>query len=538
MWNQLFALSVAVGITLASTGAISPDQLRDLNQRFNSYYNRNSTISVKGITLGGWLLSEPYITPSLYYDAMSLVGNNSNETGILDEYTLCEKLGYDSALSLLTDHWDSWINEEDFKKISDDGFNLVRIPIGYWAWKQDNETNRYVGNITYRDPYVSDGLQLKYLEKALSWAQKYSLNVWIDLHGAPGSQNGFDNSGQRDLDATKVGWLATSDSRRLTLAVWESMFESYLNNNTESPIVGIEIMNEPLSPKLDSDLMTKYYYEAFKLFKQQQSSTDNTTFVIHDAFKELGHWNLHFNPQYQNVSGQYLNISNLTYDPQSILVDHHHYEVFTDSQLNNTQYQRILAIMNYGQSIEEELEYHPAVVGEWSAAITDCAWWLNGIDIGSRFDGTFYHPTNYSLTDPRIGNCTSQFPLSEWTPQYRVHVRQFIEAQLATYSAKTSGWIFWNWKTESAIEWDYLKLKEADLFPSPFDNYTYFQTDGALKPSVSKSLSKEATATSTKNSAVVVRAPFPDLQFQSISLTIKTVLLSSVLGVAIMCIVI
>ncbi|QLL30828.1 hypothetical protein HG536_0A06430 [Torulaspora globosa] len=538
MFNQLITLAIGISVVLGSNEAISPAQLQDLQKRFNSYYNGNSTISVKGITVGGWLVTEPYITPSLYEQALWLAENTTNPTSIVDEYTLCEALGYESALSLLQDHWDTWINEEDFKKISDDGFNLVRIPIGYWAWKQDNETDRYVGNITYHDPYVGNGLQLKYLEKALSWAQKYSLNVWIDLHGAPSSQNGFDNSGHRDLYATELGWLATSESRRLTLAVWKSIFESYLSNNSESPVVGIEIMNEPLSPKLDSDVMTKYYYEAFKMFKQQQTSDDNTTFVIHDAFEEIGHWNLHFNPQFQNVSSKYLNISNLTYSQQNILVDHHHYEVFTDSQLNNTQYQRIINIINYGESVHQELPYHPAVVGEWSGAITDCAFWLNGLGVGSRYDGSYYNTTNFTASGPPIGKCSSQLPASAWNSQYRVQVRQFIEAQLATYSMKTSGWIFWNWKTENATEWDYLKLKENGLFPSPFDNYTYFQVDGTLKPSVSKSLSKEATATSTKtkNAAVALRAPFSDLQVQPISLTIKTLMLAPMLSVALACI--
>lgn len=36
-----------------------------------------------------------------------------------------------------------------------------------------------------------------YLLKALNWAKANSLNVILDLHGAPGSQNGYDNSGQR-----------------------------------------------------------------------------------------------------------------------------------------------------------------------------------------------------------------------------------------------------------------------------------------------------------------------------------------------------
>jgi aryl-phospho-beta-D-glucosidase BglC (GH1 family) len=58
------------------------------------------------------------------------------------------------------------------------------LPIGYWAW-----------DVSGGEPYIQG--QLAYLNKAVTWAQKYNLKVIVDLHGVPGSQNGFDNSGQR-----------------------------------------------------------------------------------------------------------------------------------------------------------------------------------------------------------------------------------------------------------------------------------------------------------------------------------------------------
>lgn len=35
------------------------------------------------------------------------------------------------------------------------------------------------------------------MDKVIKWAGNHGVNVIIDLHGVPGSQNGFDNSGQR-----------------------------------------------------------------------------------------------------------------------------------------------------------------------------------------------------------------------------------------------------------------------------------------------------------------------------------------------------
>lgn len=61
----------------------------------------------------------------------------------------------------------------------------VRLPIGYWAFVSADEAY----------PYITGSKE--YLYRAISWARETGLKVIIDLHGAPGSQNGFDNSGQR-----------------------------------------------------------------------------------------------------------------------------------------------------------------------------------------------------------------------------------------------------------------------------------------------------------------------------------------------------
>jgi glucan 1,3-beta-glucosidase len=55
--------------------------------------------------------------------------------------------------------------------------NHVRIPIGYWAY-----------DIAPHEPFING--QHDYLLKAISWAQTYNIKVIVDLHGAPGSQNG------------------------------------------------------------------------------------------------------------------------------------------------------------------------------------------------------------------------------------------------------------------------------------------------------------------------------------------------------------
>jgi len=53
--------------------------------------------------------------------------------------------------------------------------------------------------VTGGEPYIQG--QADHLDNAIGWARLYDLKVIIDLHGAPGSQNGFDNSGRRSAEA-------------------------------------------------------------------------------------------------------------------------------------------------------------------------------------------------------------------------------------------------------------------------------------------------------------------------------------------------
>ena len=121
----------------------------------------SSVGTIRGVNLGGWLVSEPWITPSLFEQAGE---------GAIDEYTLCQILGKEAALARLSTHWATWITQSDLANIAASGLSHVRIPIGYWS----------VAPIT-GDPYVQGALQ--YMDRAIEWAGAVGLRVIIDLHG-------------------------------------------------------------------------------------------------------------------------------------------------------------------------------------------------------------------------------------------------------------------------------------------------------------------------------------------------------------------
>ena len=70
--------------------------------------------AITGTNIGGWMVLEPWITPSLFY---RFTGKGQKETA-MDSYTFCETLG-DQANDVLRAHWASWYTEDHIKELAD-----------------------------------------------------------------------------------------------------------------------------------------------------------------------------------------------------------------------------------------------------------------------------------------------------------------------------------------------------------------------------------------------------------------------------------
>lgn len=365
--------------------------------------------SIKGVNIGGWLVLEPWITPSIFqrYDG-----------SIVDEYTLCQK-DPNNAAGVLRAHWDSWVTLGDFQKIaaSGKGINLVRIPIGYWAFQK-------YGN----DPYVQGAKD--YLGRALDWASQTGLQVWIDLHGAPLSQNGFDNSGQR------IGspQFTSGDTVGFMAGMIGQVTAEYANH---SAVAGIQLLNEPLMASLPGGrgAIEDFYYQGYGAVRGSSAKS----VIIHDGFAAPSSWN--------------------GIVPDSI-VDHHEYQVFSNGDVAMSYTDHVSAA--YSRAASWGNSDRSLICGEWTAAMTDCAPALNGYGIGARYDGTF---SRQGETSYFVGSCATKNFIDQWDGSMRDATRNYIQAQLNAFDAHTNGWIFWNFKTEASAEWDFFRLVDNGVWP-------------------------------------------------------------------------
>lgn len=204
---------------------------------------------IRGVNLGGWLVVEKWMTPSLFAG-----------TSAVDEYTLMQ---HPEGKRRIEQHRRTFITEKDFAWLRDHKITHVRIPVGYWLF----------------EPIDGYAPTVKYLDAAMQWAAKYNIRVLLCLHGARGSQNGKDHSG-------KVGqaeWFDSREYQQATIGLLEKIAERHSDS---SALWGIELLNEPaLRGAKDYYTLLRFYRQAYsKLVKILQPGT---RVVHHDAFQPL-----------------------------------------------------------------------------------------------------------------------------------------------------------------------------------------------------------------------------------------------------------
>ena len=117
------------------------------------------------------------------------------------------------------------------------------------------------------------------------------------------------------------------------------------------------------------------------------------------------------------------------------------------------------------------LRWGPLTDGEWSQADTDCATYLNNVNVGSRWAGTldFGDPSSSVLTPscpaPPCSCTDANADPSQYSTTYKQFLQMFAEAQMYSFE-KAWGWYYWTWVTESAVQWSWKLGLQAGILPS------------------------------------------------------------------------
>ncbi|RWA12455.1 hypothetical protein EKO27_g2665 [Xylaria grammica] len=413
--------------------AAANDKVPALNKDWGDY----ATKPARGVSIGGWLSLEPFITPSLFdYDS---------RLGIVDEWTLCTHLGTKTAASTLEKHYATFVTEQTFKEIQDAGLDHVRIPFSYWA-VQTYDDDPYLFRISWR-----------YLLRGIEWARKYGLRVNLDLHGLPGSQNGWNHSGRQGV----IGWLNGTDgdlNAQRSLDVHDRLSKFFAQDRYKNIITFYGLANEPQMVSLSASAVVSWTEQAFKLIHGNGLTWAKVVFG--DGFMGLENW--------QGL---------LTGYPDLIL-DVHQYVIFNNDLIKFTHQKKInFACDEWTQQAEQSLDtstgYGPTMFAEWSQADTDCAHYLTNVGQGNRWTGTY--DTGNSSTEATTPMCPTtdsscscddaNASAGDFSDTYKKFLLMFAEAQMTSFE-KGYGWWYWTWDTESSPQWSYRQGLAAGILPA------------------------------------------------------------------------
>ncbi|XP_051138980.1 probable glucan 1,3-beta-glucosidase A isoform X2 [Andrographis paniculata] len=249
------------------------------------------------------------------------------------EYQLTNGYGYDEASKIMMNHWNTYIVEDDFRFMRQNGLNAVRIPVGWWIMYDPMPPQ----------PFVPGSLLA--LDNAFKWALNNNMKVILDLHAAPGSQNGKHHSGSRD------GFIEWGDSKILeTVAVIDFLARRY---GAHPSLGAIELMNEPLAPGVTLDSLREYYTAGYEAVREYNP----TVYVI--LSNRLG----------EADSAELLSFAaRLKYS----VIDVHYYNRYSDyfKGLNGQQNAEYVYKKRSKQLQEITRKKGPLIfVGEWTAAL-------------------------------------------------------------------------------------------------------------------------------------------------------------------------
>ncbi len=187
----------------------------------NIVNGNGSTVPLRGVNLGGWLVMEPWMTPS-------------DSSGLADEYSIIQKLdsrfGVSTEQSLIQTYRQSWITTLDLNNIQAQGLNVVRVPI----WWGDFYPLSALG--TTNPVMRSDAFTM--LDWLVSNASARGIYTIIDLHGVFGGQSTSDDTGYENQNKY---WTSTNDQAN-TVLMWAAIAAHYKGN---VGVAGYDLLNEP-----------------------------------------------------------------------------------------------------------------------------------------------------------------------------------------------------------------------------------------------------------------------------------------------------
>lgn len=331
---------------------------------------------IKGVNLGGWFVLESWMRPALFEGL-----KGPDETHFMEFHP--------NPHEALEAHYQTFITEADFKYLKDKGITQVRLPVPWW----------FLGtNLYHRSK--------EHIDRAFQYAKKYGIQILVDLHTAPGCQNGFDNGGITGV----IDWPKDPKNIDKTIEVLETLTKLY---HEEEAFLGIQVLNEPHS-SIDINIIIDFYQRSYQAIRKITSKL----IVFHDAFRPtLPVWEPFFKGK------------------ENVAFDLHLYHCFDDKLANSDTDTHLKTVLEERHHMIQKIsKFVRVIIGEWSLGLRE-------------------GPLNFKDTFSK-----------------NLFVRLLADTQLYVYNQAFGFYFWsYKIDRESHLHWDFRRMIEHHLLPNHFE---------------------------------------------------------------------
>ena len=194
--------------------------------------SQGKPVRLRGACIGGWMNLENFID-----------GYPGSEHGVRE--AVAAALGATKGQFFFERLLDHFFNEADLQFIKGTGANVVRIPLNYRHFEDDER------------PFAYKEAGFERLERVVNWCQEQEIYVILDMHAVQGWQNAHWHSD--NAKGISLFWHNPHYQERF-IALWRELAQRYKDR---AVIAGYNLMNEPCVNTPDGD----YPYNFFKNYR-------------------------------------------------------------------------------------------------------------------------------------------------------------------------------------------------------------------------------------------------------------------------------
>jgi len=174
---------------------------------------QNNAINLDGVNIGSWLM----------WEGLMWGGGLISEKEITNKMTSI--VGPTAFNNFKDSVYKNYITRADIKKISQECYNVVRIPFNHNLLEDDS------------NPFVYKPQGWAILDSVLKWCEDYNVYAVLDMHAAPGGQATHFIADPDSIDL----WNSPLNKTR-TIQLWKAIANRYKNRGI---IASYDLLNEP-----------------------------------------------------------------------------------------------------------------------------------------------------------------------------------------------------------------------------------------------------------------------------------------------------